>query len=185
MRWTIALLAVTAVVALSLHTGFAAEAADARGGARLFGACAPCHSLQPDVNMTGPSLHGLWDRKAGRLKSFDRFSPALKSSGVVWDAETLDAWLKDPAQLIPHNRMTFQGIPDSKARAALIDYLKAASASSGLAQTAQQGDMAGMMGGMAPQHPNASRRRNDGRPSLDHLRRSRRDQRLHQAAMLR
>jgi len=36
-------------------------------GQRAFGACAACHSLEPDRNMTGPSLSGLWNRKAGRL----------------------------------------------------------------------------------------------------------------------
>ena len=35
-------------------------------GQRSFVACAACHSLQPDRNMTGPSLAG-WDRKAGTL----------------------------------------------------------------------------------------------------------------------
>ena len=30
-------------------------------GQRAFGACAACHSLQPDQNMTGPSLAGLWN----------------------------------------------------------------------------------------------------------------------------
>ena len=56
---------------------FATDASAARGQ-RVFGACAACHSLQPEQNMTGPSLAGLWGRKAGTLPSFDRYSPALK-----------------------------------------------------------------------------------------------------------
>ena len=54
--------------------GFAADGSAARGQ-RVFGVCAACHSLQPDQNMTGPSLADLWGRKAGTLPSFDRYSP--------------------------------------------------------------------------------------------------------------
>jgi cytochrome c len=34
--------------------------------------------------MTGPSLADLWNRPAGSLQSFDRYSQALKSSGIIW-----------------------------------------------------------------------------------------------------
>jgi cytochrome c len=67
----------------------------AAGGQRVFGACAACHSLQPDKNMTGPSLANLWNRKAGGLPSFSRYSPALKSSDIVWNDQTLDEWIKE------------------------------------------------------------------------------------------
>ena len=80
--------------------------------------------------MTGPSLHGVWGRKAGSLNSFDRYSPALKSSGIVWDEKSLDAWLKSPQSLVPGNRMIFAGIPDAKDRDDLIAFLKIASAGS-------------------------------------------------------
>ena len=103
-------------------------AGDAERGAALFRGCAACHSLHPDRNMTGPSLAGFWGRKAGSLKSFERYSPALKSSEIVWGEKSLDPWLKSPQSLIPNNRMTFPGIPDTRQRADLIAYLKEASA---------------------------------------------------------
>ena len=102
-------------------------AADAAQGEKLFGACAPCHSLAPGRNMTGPSLAGIWGRKAGSLKSFDRYSAALKASGVVWDGKTLDQWLKSPAGFIPGNSMAFAGIADDQPRADLTAFLKAVS----------------------------------------------------------
>src|SRR5262249_18512640 len=68
---------------------------NATRGQRIFGACAACHSLQPDQNMTGPSLAGLWDRKAGTLASFKRYSAALQSSNIVWNDKTLDDWITD------------------------------------------------------------------------------------------
>lgn len=134
--------------AMIVFSAWAAEPdGDLRRGARAFAVCAACHSLRPDQNMTGPSLAGIWDREAGGLKSFDRYSPVLRSSGVIWDAQTLSAWLRNPAQFIPGNRMTFPGIEDAQMRADLIAYLKAAS-SGNAPQTAQQGGMGGMMGGM-------------------------------------
>lgn len=116
-------------------------------------ACAACHSFEPNRNMTGPSLAGVWGRKAGTLDSFDRYSAALTSANVIWNAGSLDQWLKSPSRFIPHNRMTFPGIGDSQARADLIAYLERAS--SGMAQTAQQGNnsMGGMMRGMSGERP--------------------------------
>jgi cytochrome c len=45
---------------------------DAALGARVFRACAACHSLEAGRNMTGPSLFGVWNRKSGTLDSFSR-----------------------------------------------------------------------------------------------------------------
>lgn len=135
------------------HSAWAAGEPDL--GATMFArACAACHSLQPNRNMTGPSLAGVWGRKAGTLQSFDRYSPGLKSASVTWDAGSLDQWIKNPSRFIPHNRMTFPGIADSQARHELVEYLKRAS--TGAAQVAQQGNMGmgGMMRGMSGERPN-------------------------------
>ena len=119
-------------------------------GERVFQACAACHSLEPDRNMTGPSLAELWSRKAGTLPSFHRYSPALKSSGVVWNDQTLDEWIKDPQHLVPGNTMTFQGLENNQQRGDLLAFLKRATQPGHKPpQTAQQqgGGMMGMMGG--------------------------------------
>lgn len=105
-----------------------ARSGDAKPGAQAFANCAACHSLVSGRNMTGPSLAGVWGRKAGTLVSFERYSPALKASNVVWDEKTLDAWLKSPSGFIPNNRMTFPGIANASQRTYLIAFLKAASA---------------------------------------------------------
>lgn len=116
------------IIATALPAAFAAG--DPAEGAKAFRACAACHSLATDRNMTGPSLAGIWGRKAGSLKSFDRYSRALKSSAIVWNQKTLDAWLKSPATFIPGNDMNFRGIPDAQQRADLIAFLKAESSGS-------------------------------------------------------
>ena len=125
------MLRVSTTMAVAMLWGIATPASgagDAERGAALFRACVACHSLQSDRNLTGPSLAGFWGRKAGSLKSFERYSSALKSSEIVWDEKSLDTWLTAPESLVPHNRMTFPGIPNAGQRADLIAFLKAASA---------------------------------------------------------
>lgn len=127
----------------------AAVEGDAAAGARAFRACAACHSVELNRNMTGPSLAGVSNRKAGGLASFPRYSQAIKQSGVVWNDQSLDRYLENPAAFIPGNHMTFPGIPDEMTRANIIAFLKQ-TAESGTAQepmTMPQGG-AGGMGGM-------------------------------------
>ncbi|MGH6740409.1 MAG: c-type cytochrome [Bradyrhizobium sp.] len=80
--------------------------------------------------MTGPSLAGVVGRKAGGLQSFHRYSDALKRSGILWNAETLDAWLSNPAILVPGNDMRFPGMPNAIARRDLVAYLAEAGVAS-------------------------------------------------------
>src|SRR5882724_8989626 len=144
-------LAIMALSAIALSSPALAEPGDAARGERDFRACAPCHSLEVDRNMTGPSLAGLWGRKAGSLPNFERYSDALKSSGIIWDDRSLDGWLTDPGRMVPDNEMPFNGIKDTRDRADLLAFLKEATkpgaAPPRMAQ-GQTGDMGGMMGGM-------------------------------------
>jgi len=135
-----------AILALSTSTALAVDA-DLAQGARVFRACAACHSLDANRNMTGPSLAGVWDRKAGGLESFTRYSDAMKRSGITWGEQSLDAYLKNPAEFMPGNHMTFPGIPDDKARASVIAFLKSGTDAPKDNQTAQsQGGMSPMQG---------------------------------------
>jgi cytochrome c len=97
--------------------------------------------------MTGPSLAGIWGRQAGKLPSFDRYSPAITSSAIIWEDAALNAWIADPQKFIPENHMTFPGIKDASQRADLLAFLKEATRpGASVAQMAPQGGM-GMMGG--------------------------------------
>lgn len=117
------------IAATAAFTAFslAFAAGDAQRGARVFGACVACHSLELDRHLTGPSLAGVWGRKAGSVETYHRYSDELKRSELVWNEGTLDAWLRDPQKLGPGNTMQFQGLPDDRARADLIAFLQAAS----------------------------------------------------------
>lgn len=142
--------AIAAAATIAFLSPAFAHPSDTARGQLNFRACAPCHSLEPDRNMTGPSLADLWGRKAGGLPSFERYSEALKASGIIWDDRSLDGWLSDPDGMVPDNEMRFNGIKDAGARADLLAFLKEATKPSAPPQTAQQGGtggMGGMMGG--------------------------------------
>jgi cytochrome c len=104
----------------------ASAAGDAKRGTALFRQCASCHSIDPGEHRTGPSLANVFGRKAGTAAGFQRYSDALKGSGVLWNESTLEKWLADPERFIPANSMTFPGLRDAQARQDLIAYLKAA-----------------------------------------------------------
>jgi cytochrome c len=98
-----------------------ADGDPARGEAR-FQECAACHRLEAGANEVGPSLHGIFMRKAGELADF-RYSPAMKRSGIVWTAQTIEQYIADPQAMIPANRMPYAGMASPADRADLIAYL--------------------------------------------------------------
>ena len=128
-----------AMAMLGSAPGVAAGAGDPLRGAQAFRSCAACHSIDQGQNMTGPSLAGVIGRKAGSLASFHRYSEALKRSNVVWDEQSLDAWIASPATFIPGNDMAFPGLRDPQARTNLVAFLKAASEGNGRSLASQAG----------------------------------------------
>jgi cytochrome c len=113
------------VLSGSLAVSVAHADGDAARGKKLFDECAACHSLERGANGVGPTLNGVFERKAGELADF-RYSPAMKKSALPWSARTLDIFLADPQQEIRGNRMPFSGVPEARDRADLIEYLKSA-----------------------------------------------------------
>jgi len=118
------------IVLLSSWVGdIAAAAEDPKRGAQVFRACAACHSVAPGEHMTGPSLAHVWNRKAGTVEGFLRYSDALKRADIVWNDATLDKWLNNPEQFLPGTSMTFSGLKQAKDREDVVAYLKAVSES--------------------------------------------------------
>jgi cytochrome c2 len=113
-------------VALVAAAGAARADGDAARGEKRFEECASCHSTEQGHNGVGPSLHGVFGRKAGEIVDF-RYSPALKRSGVTWTAQTVDEFVADPQKMAPGNRMPYAGMTDAGDRADLIAYLEKAS----------------------------------------------------------
>lgn len=96
-------------------------------GARLFVICQSCHTVSPSAkSLFGPSLHGLFGRRAGSLEGF-HFSGAMKAAGengMVWDDQTLNDFLASPKSVVPGTIMSLEGFADAASRASLIAYLK-------------------------------------------------------------
>ena len=107
----------------------AASAADSEDplerGAFHFRKCAVCHSLRGDsVPRAGPSLQGLFGRRVGTYPGY-RYSEALRRSDLVWTEETVSQLFElGPDVLLPGTKMPLQRLPDARARADLIAFLK-------------------------------------------------------------
>src|SRR5712691_106669 len=130
-RWLLIVALGAALGSLALPSRVPPQAAagpaagDPARGAALFPQCAACHSVEPGLHLTGPSLAAIWGHRSAAVGGFGRYSAALKRAGVTWDAPTLDRWLARPAAVVPDTTMTFPGVADARQRADLIAYLKA------------------------------------------------------------
>ncbi len=97
--------------------------AEAARGKEIFKFCVGFHTVSPGGISMGPSLAGLYGRRAGAIKGY-RYSKVLRQSGIVWNSTTLDRWLSNPRKIVPNSRMLFPGIRNPRDRAALIVILK-------------------------------------------------------------
>ena len=61
--------------------------------------------------------------RAGSVEGF-KYSDAMKESGVIWDKETLAAYVADPKGYVPGNKMAFAGLKKEQEIADLIAYLQ-------------------------------------------------------------
>ena len=114
------------VVGLSATQAFA-QAGNAARGERVFNLqCKTCHSLEQDgSSVTGPTLHGVFGRKAGTAAGFES-SEAMIKSGIVWDDTSLAEYMRDPKAKVPDTKMVFNGIKQAGQLADLVAYLKQA-----------------------------------------------------------
>ena len=117
VRW----IASSLVLLAMTFAGDPANAADTAHGKVVFQTCAACHTDKPDA--IGPSLRGVYGRKAGALEDF-RYSNAMLRANIVWGEANLRAYIKDPQAKVPGNRMPFGGLDDAKDVADVIAYLK-------------------------------------------------------------
>lgn len=97
---------------------------DPRKGADVFAEeCGDCHSAAPGKNKKGPSLNGVFGRKAGSVADFSGYSEAMKQSGITWAADTVNAYIAQPKKIVAGGKMKYDGLGDAAARADVIAYL--------------------------------------------------------------
>jgi cytochrome c2 len=109
---------------LACVANMAVAADNPEHGRAVFEQCAACHSLEAGKNGLGPSLKGVFGRKAATVEDFI-YSPAMRRSNVVWTAESLDEFLAEPQSgKFRGNKMPFSGMPTVQDRRDLIAFLK-------------------------------------------------------------
>ena len=96
-------------------------------GAEVFKACSVCHTLTPDGgSRAGPTLYGVFGRKAGSVAGY-AYSEAFQKLDLVWTAETISKLFEiGPQSYTPGTKMPEQKVGNDAERAALIEFLKAA-----------------------------------------------------------
>jgi cytochrome c len=117
-----------ALISTLIILGLAAPATAAGSAARgkeVFQRCGLCHSLAEGENGVGPSLHGLFARKAGTASGYN-FSKAMRNSGIVWTEAALKKFLADPQAAVPGTKMETGAVDNPEALDDLLAYLKAA-----------------------------------------------------------
>ena len=120
----ISMLAIGTILAVS--TPALAEG-DVAKGEKVFRKCIACHTLEEGKNKVGPSLYGVFGRQAGSLEDY-KYSTVMVDSGIVWDDENMDGYLKKPRAFMKGTKMAFAGIKKDDQRADLIAFLKEKSA---------------------------------------------------------
>ena len=102
----------TVILAAAAALALAAPAlasGDATKGEREFNKCKSCHEVVAGDGTVivrggkaGPNLYGVIGRTAGSLEGFN-FRPSIVAAGekgLVWDAESFDAYSKDPTAFL-------------------------------------------------------------------------------------
>ena len=97
---------------------------DAAAGEKEFKKCKVCHVVDAEKHKTGLHLINIMVRSAGSTDGYKKYSNAMKSSGIVWNEESLDGYLKKPEAYVRGTRMLFVGLRKESDRANVIAYLK-------------------------------------------------------------
>ncbi len=105
------LIVAVALLAVSSAPGMAQ---DVQKGKVVFNVCLACHAIGPGAqNKVGPELNGLDGRKAGTVPNF-AYSDANKNSGIVWNEQTFEDYIKNPMAKVPGTKMVFPGIKNEQ-----------------------------------------------------------------------
>ncbi len=104
----------------------AALSGDAAKGKKTFKRkCGSCHFAEKDKKKTGPTLLQIFGRTAASVEGF-KYSKAMTAKaeeGLVWNTETMTAYLTKPKDFVPKTRMSFAGFKDAQDIADVLAHL--------------------------------------------------------------
>lgn len=103
--------------------------ADIGEGEKLGRRCSACHVFaEGGANRVGPALYDIVGRPIASVDGF-KYSEALATygEGKTWTYELLSAWLLNSKEMVPGNKMVFQGLKKDDQRAEMIAYLRSLS----------------------------------------------------------
>jgi len=110
-----------AIVAMFVLAACSSE--ESLTGEKLFKKkCGTCHSLEKSVHKIGPSLNGVFGRKAGST-DFKKYK-ALKDAAFTWDIEKLNALFTNPKKYIGKPTGMTVKFKKEEERKLILNYIK-------------------------------------------------------------
>ena len=119
------------ILVICIIFGLALAITNAYAIDKEFRKCAGCHKIEEGKKGgMGPNLWGIYGSPAGQVEGY-RYSKWLKESGIVWNRESLQAWLSDRktreeyfGKNVFKTKMMWTGIKKEEDMNAIFDYLE-------------------------------------------------------------
>ena len=119
------------ILVICIIFGLALAITNAYAIDKEFRKCAGCHKIEEGKKGgMGPNLWGIYGSPAGQVEGY-RYSKWLKESGIIWDRESLHAWLSDRktreeyfGKDVFKTKMMWTGIKKEEDMTTILDYLE-------------------------------------------------------------
>ena len=119
------------ILVICIIFGLALAITNAYAIDKEFRKCAGCHKIEEGKKGgMGPNLWGIYGSPAGQVDGY-RYSKWLKESGIIWDRESLQAWLSDRktreeyfGKDVFKTKMMWTGIKKEEDMNVILDYLE-------------------------------------------------------------
>ena len=119
------------ILVICIIFGLALAITNAYAIDKEFRKCAGCHKIEEGKKGgMGPNLWGIYGSPAGQVEGY-RYSKWLKESGIIWDRESLQAWLSNRktreeyfGKDVFKTKMIWTGIKKEEDMTTILDYLE-------------------------------------------------------------
>ena len=119
------------ILVICIIFGLALAITNAYAIDKEFRKCAGCNKIEEGKKGgMGPNLWGIYGSPAGQVEGY-RYSKWLKESGIIWDRESLQAWLSDRktreeyfGKDVFKTKMMWTGIKKEEDMNVILDYLE-------------------------------------------------------------